>query len=101
MRQSFLYQIVAGEEHLQRLSQLDFSRKTAHELMHVYYGVTHPLEVLKWSVIINKKGTYNYELADDDNSGGKLYNNTCSAGYGHERHNPENGTVCNAETPIR
>lgn len=72
--------------------QTKFTKTLAHEYKHIEFPINNKLEYLKWAVI---RDTNNgkYDLKDGLGS-----NSHCSAGPGHERHNPENIAVCNEES---
>lgn len=72
--------------------QTKFTKTLAHEYKHIELPINNKLEYLKWAVI---RDTNNgkYDLKDGLGS-----NCHCSAGTGHECHNPENEAVCNEES---
>jgi hypothetical protein len=82
------------------ITQAEFTRLMAHELLHHWWTHFKPFEKLKWKVIRDKKVTRGYQLADglssespvDSNRG--YQNQDCSSGPGHERYNPEHAKVC-------
>jgi hypothetical protein len=68
-----------------------FTKTLAHELVHIYFKLTNKLDYLTWCILREKKEA-KHDLKD------QLGNNCgCSAGIGHECHNPENTDVCNEE----
>jgi hypothetical protein len=76
--------------------QSDFTRLMAHELLHHWWTHFKKFEKLKWKVIRDKAAIYKYRLADGlaETSSKEDSNQGCSAGAGHERHNPEHKKVC-------
>ncbi|ALO13898.1 hypothetical protein L21SP5_00218 [Salinivirga cyanobacteriivorans] len=74
-------------------NQKDNNATVAHEFMHAYYSRTEFLKYLLWDKIRkfhNNNPVYSLgdSEADSQNGGG------CSAGHSHEKHNPQNTTVC-------
>jgi uncharacterized protein YxeA len=72
-----------------KISQNEFIRLTAHELLHHWWTHFRRFDKLKWKVIRDLKESKGYDLSDELNNNG-----ACSAGPGHERYNPENTKVC-------
>ncbi|MBY0432633.1 MAG: hypothetical protein K2U26_00830, partial [Cyclobacteriaceae bacterium] len=68
-----------------------FIKTLAHELTHIHFKATSKLDYLTWEIIRkNKNGQYDLKDQLGNNCG-------CSAGPGHECHNPENSAVCGEE----
>ena len=82
-------------------SQSEFTKTTAHELLHIYWSVFYPFEKLKWIIIRDKVGTgsnYNYTLGDTLGNNSPIGEDCgCSTGPAHERNNPENKEICVGE----
>jgi len=73
----------------------EFTRTMAHELLHHWWARSEPFKSLKWMIIREKAGVNGYNLADGLSSEDPVNSNrNCSAGYSHERHNPEHSKVC-------
>jgi hypothetical protein len=84
-----------GNDAITNTPQSDFTRIMAHELLHHQWTHFKKFEKLKWKIIRDKKNVHQYRLSDglaSDNS--QDSNQRCSAGAGHERHNPEHSKVC-------
>jgi hypothetical protein len=76
-------------------SQQDCNQTVAHELIHVFFKIHNSYNCLLWMLIQDKVSKYGYKVADNKDG---LPNNRCSAGSGHERHNPENKATCDTQT---
>ena len=78
------------------LNETNFRRLMAHELLHHWWTHFKKFEKLKWKVIRDRISVE--QLADGLSTGPAATSNRgCSAGIGHERHNPEHAKVCGNE----
>lgn len=79
--------------------QYNYTRKLAHELMHLYYQANNKVEWVKWYLMrVNTENTtFNTKLCDDFSDESSYNSFNCSKGLGHEKNNPEGHSVCAEE----
>ncbi|AEE49269.1 hypothetical protein [Haliscomenobacter hydrossis] len=81
-------------------SVCEFARTLLHELAHVRFKNLDPIAALKWEKISNAASKLGSTVIVGEDNATNRSMGLCSEGHGHQRGNPENAYVCNAENLI-